>query len=87
MVQAALIGHANLWESAATETFLHGGRSRLTGMFSTIMRRMLPSERLELAIYQAVKRGPSKGFDTSLSQITGQMDHGAIAERRSHYAK
>ncbi|MGO9087386.1 MAG: hypothetical protein ACLP6G_02710 [Terriglobales bacterium] len=48
------------------------------------MSRMLPSERLELAIYQAVKRGPAQGFDTSmplLSQITGEMDHGAIAER------
>jgi len=45
---------------------------------------MLPSERLELAIYQAIKRVPGPRFDTSmpmLSQITGEMDHGAIAER------
>lgn len=46
--------------------------------------RMLPSERLELAIYQAIKRVPGQRFDTSLpmfSQITGETDHGAIAER------
>jgi len=45
---------------------------------------MLPSERLELAIYQAIKRVPGQRFDTSLpmlSQITGETDHGALAER------
>ena len=45
---------------------------------------MLPSERLELAIYRAVKRVPGPRFDTSLpmlSQMTGENDHGAIAER------
>jgi hypothetical protein len=45
---------------------------------------MLPSERLELAIYQAIKHVPGPRFDTSLpmlSQITSETDHGAIAER------
>ena len=45
---------------------------------------MLPSERLELAIYQAIKRGPAQGLDTSitgLSLATGENDYGAIVER------
>jgi hypothetical protein len=47
---------------------------------------MLPSERLELAIYNAVKRGSSgqSELHTSmpvLSQMTGENEHGAIAER------
>jgi hypothetical protein len=46
---------------------------------------MLPSEKLELAIYKAVNRGP--GLVTfltmmpMLSQLTGENDHAAIAER------
>jgi hypothetical protein len=45
---------------------------------------MLPSEQLELAIYQSIKRLPGPRFDVSmpmLSQATNEMDHSAIAER------
>jgi hypothetical protein len=47
---------------------------------------MLPSERLELAIYNSIKRGLSGqgAWDTSmpmLSPVTAESDHGAIAER------
>jgi hypothetical protein len=45
---------------------------------------MLPSERLELAIYQAIKRGPAQGLDTSVTGLfhaTGENDNGAIVER------
>ena len=53
-------------------------------MLSAMMSLMLPSERLELAIYTAIKGLPGPRFDTSmpmLSRITGEMDHGAMAER------
>lgn len=50
-----------------------------------ILAMMLRSEKIELAIYKAVSRGPgSVTFDTTmpmLSQLTGEDDHAAIAER------
>ncbi len=56
----------------------------LQGPINYHVGRMLPSERLELAIYKAINRKPGMALDTSIPTLFGmteESDHAAIVER------
>lgn len=59
-------------------------RNKASPLSSYYVDTMLPAERLELAIYNAIRRGSSHQLDTSVTMLfheTGEHDYGAIVER------